>query len=259
MEFTQALQAYMEVGFLGLCGVLVCIMFYLFVKRSHQKEDEKDNNAKTKDDVIQQGFTSMMDFMKEQFREQNKQQMDNNKLLLNAIISGVTNHVPSQEENTKLTNVSTEINNHLQQILLNTNASRTNLVQYHNGGKGINKQSFLKMSITNEQVQLGVKPFIGEFKDQFRNLLAYFVQQLDEQGYCYIEDREFLKDKDISTYEFLKDRGIEAKYGMAIRDNNGMVIGFVSVEYLDKNNADVKIIDKVFKEQQKVFETLLNL
>ena len=185
--------------------------------------------------------------------------MDNNKLLLNAIISGVTNHVPSQEENTKLTNVSTEINNHLQQILLTTNASRANLVQYHNGGRGVNKQSFLKMSITNEQVQLGVKPFISEFKDQFRNLLAYFVQQLDEKGYCYIEDRELLKDKDISTYEFLKDRGIQAKYGMAISDNNGMVIGFVSVEYLDKSNADAHIIDKVFKEQQKVFETLLNL
>ncbi len=45
---------------------------------------------------------------------------------------GVTNHVPSQEENTKLTNVSTQINNHLQQILINTNASRANLVQYHN-------------------------------------------------------------------------------------------------------------------------------
>lgn len=48
------------------------------------------------------------------------------------LFRGVTNHVPSQEENTKLTNVSTQINNHLQQILINTNASRANLVQYHN-------------------------------------------------------------------------------------------------------------------------------
>ena len=115
------------------------------------------------------------------------------------------------------------------------------------------------MSMTNEQVQLGVKPFMSEFKDQFWNLLSSFVQQLDENGYCYLEDIETLKDKDISTYEFLKEKGIQAKYGMAISDNNGMVIGFVSVEYLDKRNANVQIIDKVFKEQQKVFETLLNL
>lgn len=259
MEFAQALQAYMEVGFLGICGVLVVVMFYLFVKRSHQKEDEQDNKHTQKDNLIQNNFSTLTKFIQEQFKMLIDQQTENNKLLMNAIVKGVTNHVPSRDENDKLTNVNTEINNHLQQILLNTNASRANLVQYHNGGRGINKQSFLKMSITNEQVQLGVKPFISEFKDQFRNLLAYFVQQLDEKGYCYIQDSETLKDKDISTYEFLKDRGIQAKYGMAIRDNNGMVIGFVSVEYLDKNNANTQIIDKVFKEQQKVFETLLNL
>lgn len=259
MDFAQTLQAYMEVGFLGLCGVLVIIMFYLFVKRSHQKEDEKDTNTQTKDTVIQNGFTSLMDFMKEQFREQNEQNRENSKILLNAIISGVTSHVPSQEENEKLTSVNDEINNHLQEILIKTQASRANLVQYHNGGRGINKQSFLKMSITNEQVQLGVKPFISEFKDQFRNLLAYFVQQLEEQGYCYIEDSEILKDKDISTYEFLKGRGIQAKYGIAIKDNNNMIIGFVSVEYLDKTKANTETIDEIFKEEQKVFETLLNL
>lgn len=259
MEFAQALQAYMEVGFLGICGVLVVVMFYLFVKRSHQKEDEQDNKHTQKDNLIQNNFSTLTKFIQEQFKMLIDQQTENNKLLMSAIVKGVTNHVPSRDENDKLTNVNTEINNHLQQILLSTNASRANLVQYHNGGRGINKQSFLKMSITNEQVQLGVKPFISEFKDQFRNLLAYFVQQLDEKGYCYIQDSEMLKDKDISTYEFLKDRGIQAKYGMAIRDNNGMVIGFVSVEYLDKGNADTQVIDKVFKEQQKVFETLLNL
>lgn len=259
MEFAQALQAYMEVGFLGICGVLVVVMFYLFVKRGHQKEDEQDNKHTQKDNLIQNNFSTLTKFIQEQFKMLIDQQTENNKLLMNAIVKGVTNHVPSRDENDKLTNVNTEINNHLQQILLSTNASRANLVQYHNGGRGINKQSFLKMSITNEQVQLGVKPFISEFKDQFRNLLAYFVQQLDEKGYCYIQDSEMLKDKDISTYEFLKDRGIQAKYGMAIRDNKGMVIGFVSVEYLDKGNADTQVIDKVFKEQQKVFETLLNL
>ena len=84
--------------------------------------------------------------------------------------------------------------------------------------------------MTNEQVQLGVKPFMSEFKDQFRNLLSSFVQQLDENGYCYLEDIETLKDKDISTYEFLKDRRVQPKYQIAITHNNGMLIGFVSVQ-----------------------------
>lgn len=94
MDFSQALQAYMEVGFLGLCGVLICVMFYLFVKRSHQKEDEKDDNSKSKDKFIQDGFKSMIDLMTERFDKlderqhtQQEQILENNKILLNAIIS----------------------------------------------------------------------------------------------------------------------------------------------------------------------------
>lgn len=94
MDFSQALQAYMDVGFLGLCGVLICVMFYLFVKRSHQKEDEKDDNSKSKDKFIQDGFKSMIDLMTERFDKlderqhtQQEQILENNKILLNAIIS----------------------------------------------------------------------------------------------------------------------------------------------------------------------------
>ena len=92
-------------------------------------------------------------------------------------------------------------------MLIATGASRASLVQYHNGGKGVNRQSFLKMSMTNEQVQLGVKPIISTFKDQFRSVLAYFVKEINEKGYCYIDDFEDLQSIDAGTYEFLRDRG----------------------------------------------------
>ena len=94
--------------------------------------------------------------------------------LINTIIHGVVNHVPSTEESTKLTNISNTIDKILQDILLETGASRACLVQYHNGGKGINQQAFLKMSMTNEKTQLGVKSIMGECKEQFRSALGYF-------------------------------------------------------------------------------------
>ena len=259
MEWAELVKMYIEIGVLGLCAILVIAMVWLNFKRTNKKDDEKDNKLDKRNDNLEKKFNEMLQLMQQQNQDYQEQQTKNTELLIQSIINGVTNHVPSPEENSKLTKISEEIDKQLQQLLIQTNASRANLVQYHNGGKGINRQSFLKMSMTNEQVQLGVKPFMSEFKDQFRNLLSSFVQQLDENGYCYLDDIETLRDKDISTYEFLKDRGIQAKYGMAISDNNGMVIGFVSVEYLDKRNANVQIIDKVFKEQQKVFETLLNL
>ena len=107
--------------------------------------------------------------------------------------------------------------------------------------------------------RFGVKPFMAEFKDQFRSVISYIIKQLNEKGYCYIEDRENIKGIDAGTYEFLLNRGIESKYCTAIRNDEGTVIAFVCVEYIKKQDARTDLVDKIFKDKQKIFETLLNL
>lgn len=82
------------------------------------------------------------------------------------------------------------------------------------------------MSMTNEQVQLGVKPVIQDFKDQFRSVLAYFTKELSNSGKCYIKDLEELQNIDPNMYEFLKDRGLQSKFGLAIHNRDGIVIRF---------------------------------
>lgn len=270
MDWANYIKAYLEVGMLGLSAILLIAIFWLSYKRyekqddltitrrnkrdddmedrRNRKEDHMIERQETKEDRLEKKFDKMIEMMQAQ-----------NKELINTIITGVTTHVPTTEENDKLTKVSEEIDHTLQNILLETNASRVSLVQYHNGGKGVNRQSFLKMSITNEQVQLGVKPFISEFKDQFRSVLAYFVKTLNDSDYCYIDDVEAIQQLDASMYEFMSNRGIQAKFGMAIRGCEGNVIGFVCAEFLNNKNVDVSKIDRCFKENKKVFETLLNL
>lgn len=270
MDWATILKTYLEVGMLGLSSILLVAIFWLsykryekqddqnitrknkrdddMEKRRNEKEDHMTQRQETKEDRLEEKFDKMIEMMQEQ-----------NKELISSIINGVTTHVPSPEENDKLTKVSEEIDHTLQQILLETNASRVSLVQYHNGGKGVNRQSFLKMSITNEQVQLGVKPFITEFKDQFRSVLAYFVKQLSETDFCYIDDVDTIQTVDASMYEFMSHRGIQAKFGMAVRGSEGNVIGFVCAEFLNNKNVDISKLDKCFKENKKVFETLLNL
>ena len=46
---------------------------------------------------------------------------------------------------------------------------------------------------------------------------------------------------------------------MAIRNDEGTVIAFVCVEYIKKQDAKTELVDKIFKDKQKIFETLLNL
>lgn len=259
MDWAELVKFYVEIGILGLCGVLTVMIAYLGFKRSREDNKDKDKRLEKNQDKSDDRFDTMLKLIQEQNKVFQEQQLKNNELLINNIVQGVTSHVPSSEENVKLTRITEEIDKTLQQILIFTNADRVDLVQYHNGGKGVNRQSFLKMSMTNEQVKVGVKPFMSEFKDQFRSVIAYIIRTLNETGYCYINDAEEMKTVDAGTYEFLLNRGVESKYCMAIRSNDGTVIGFVCVEYIEKENARPDLVDKVFKEKQKVLETLLNL
>ena len=143
-------------------------------------------------------------------------------------------------------------------MLIQTKADRVSLVQYHNGGKGVNKQAFLKMSMTNEQIQLDVKPFMSEFKDQFRSVLGYFTHEINEKGFCYIENPNDIIKDDIGMYEFMKNRGLQAKYGWAIHGKDGYALGFICIEYESRENINTAIVDNCFKEYYKYIEKLLN-
>ena len=260
MGWAELVKVYVEIGILGLCAILTVMIAYLGFKRSQEDNKTKDEKLEKNQDKLDDRFDAMLKIIQEQNRAFQEQQLKNNEILINNIVQGVTSHVPSSEENTKLTRITEEIDKTLQQILIYTNADRVDLVQYHNGGKGINKQSFLKMSMTNEQVKVGVKPFMPEFKDQFRSVISYITKALNESGFCYINDAETVKAIDPGTYEFLVNRGIQSKYCMAIHNTQeNYVIGFVCVEYIKKENARPDLVDKVFKEKQKIFETLLNL
>ena len=255
MEFADVAKNYIELGLTGLSAIIIIWLFVLTFHRNNNKDDKREERANKKEDNMENRFDEMLELIKKQNEEYQKQQSE----MITQIINGVTNHVPSPEDNFKLTKITEEVDLVLAEILKETGADRVNLVQYHNGGRGINKQAFLKMSITNEQVKFGVKAFISDFKDQFRSVLAYFVKELHDNGECYISDVEDLKNIDNSMYDYMKGKGIESKFGIAIKDREGMVIAFVSAEFINKELVDLNKIDRVLKDSRKVFETLLSL
>ena len=264
-SFPTILQAYTEVGILGLLAVIVII---LGVKAFHNNRKDVNwgkNKIDKKDDLLENDKQSIESQLKEltaMVMNQNAKNLDAeremNKELIQQIVDGIANHGLSHSENASLTVMNQNIDAILQDILIETNASRVSLVQYHNGGKGINKQAFLKMSMTNEKIQLGVKPIISDFKDQFRSVLGYFVNEIEANGHCYITDVNEMIEKDIGMYEFMRNRGVESKFGYAIHDSNNMVIAFICVEYGSKAKATVETIDTSFKEHYREIERLLN-
>ena len=155
MEWIEVAKTIAELGIMVVCSALVVTIFWLNYKRSNNKDDKKDDKI---DDIM------------------NKIQ-EQNDMLVNQIIKGVTGHTLSSEENTVLTQVELQINDCLKRVQQKTNASRVSLVRYHNGNKGMDGLSFLKMSMTNECVKIGIQPIMQEFQNYFRSFLPYWIHQ----------------------------------------------------------------------------------
>lgn len=237
MECIEVVKAIAEVGVLVVCAAMVITIFWLNYKRNNDKEDKKDDKL---DEIM-------------------KRVQEQNDLLVKEIISGITGHTLSNEENSMLTQVEDKINEYLKIVQQETNATRVCLIRYHNGNRGMDGLSFLKMSMTNEYVKIGIKPIMSEFQNYFRSFLPHWTYELNKFGKCYIDDIEDIKETDANSYEYFTARGVEAKYGIAIKNSIGHAIGFICLEFLNKNDVDKKQVEKSLIDKQIKIETLLNL
>lgn len=191
--------------------------------------------------------------------KERKEDRDRYNKMVDDIVTGVHNAHLTPNESKDIAYIERQINDNLNTILKETGASRVSIVKYHNGNKDMTGKSFLKMSMTNEVVNLGVAPMMSDFRDLFRSLLAYWCHEIETKECCIISDTEDLKDIDITMYQYLTVRNIEAKYGIGLKDKDGNIIGFICIEYLNKSDFDLKKINNVMIKDFPRIETLVSL
>lgn len=173
-----------------------------------------------------------------------------NKELISEIVHQVTTHVPTPKENENLTKMQSLINDELKSLLIAIGASRVALVQYHNGSHSLTKQSFLKMSVTNESFQVEEQPLMPHFHDQFRTVFSAAMKVLDTSGEFIVDDIEKLKNVDNSMYYFMKERGDEQAFHVALHDNDGSVVGYLLVVYSNRTKNRGKATEVMPKIRQ---------
>ena len=156
--------------------------------------------------------------------------------MLEQIKNCANGHVLTEEEDKTAVKIDQTLNLLLQKAVADLHCGRIMIVRYHNGGKDMNAISFLKLSITNESVNYGYTPAMGEFQNQFRSIVGYPTNEVITTGHSYVSDIEQIKEKDIGTYELLKSRGVRSYYSHGIKNSNGYIIGAVLVLY-HKNNS----------------------
>lgn len=225
MEWLELAKAIAELGIL----IVIAAIFLVIMIRTN-------NDAKEKS---QQLFDFAMDKLKEQTNP----------------------HVLTEEEDSLANKIDKSINSYLQSMVQELGPSRAVVIRYHNGGRDMSGISFLKLSITNEQVAQDTTPIIGEFQAQFRSVASYICDELEEKGYCYIDNLEVLKNKDSGTYELLKLRDGKSCFARALKSRSGYVIGAIMVTYTSKSidkKPDVEKIDRTLVKKANEISALLN-
>lgn len=241
MNIDEILNLAKAIGELGILIIIAAVFIYMVYQnwKIKQERDNKDNNS----------YKGLIEEIQNQ----------NNKLVEKLIeASQKASITPEQYENQS--RIGTKINEILEQLRDCNDASRASLVQFHNGGHNLVNGSFLKMDMTNEKVKLGVALLQSEFKDQYKDLLSYWCEQLVKEGFCYVENIEDIKSIDTSMYNFFHSRHIVSIYGVSITDTKGHLIGFINVDFMaGDTQPDLDSIAADLHDKKLKIEALLSL
>lgn len=238
MEFMTLLSKVSELGILVVCGAAIIWQIINNHKEQSKRTEEYDN---------------LMQKLIERQKEESE-------LLLNQLINKIDNrHTITSQEDKDISKIEKELEFYLTEILKTTNANRVSLFRYHNGGKDYNGRSFLRMSMTNEVVKGGTALIQPQSQNLFRSMFFSLVHSLEDNGCDYIEDIENLRDVDNGLYGYLKNFGIESKYTIAVHNDQGDIVGFITLDFASKTDCIPKEVEACLQEKKIKIETLLNL
>lgn len=234
MEWMEIVKAITELGIMAvICGIFLW-------QNNKDRKNHSNESSKLFETLLQQYEQTF------------------NKMLNSFNPDG---HVLTEEEDRRALEIDRAIDDYLKQMIINTKATRSFVVRYHNGGKDMAAIPFLKCSITNEMTNAGVKPIMGEFQNQFRSIMAGVCEEIDRKGYSYITPDKKSELIDPATVELMKDRGIKCMYCRALRNQNNYIIGLVAVTFMIDNQEkpNEEIIDLCLKDKSQKISALLCL
>ena len=257
LTFAQLISIYSEIGMVALCALMFILVTIHMFRKSDKQNTKETQRVDGKDNLIQDTYKELLKSVQEQNDKLVEVMKENNKLMMDQFVHKITHHTITPEESAQQSAIDTELKEIIVRIRKETKARRSSLVKYHNGGRGVNGQPFLKMSMTHEDLIAGVTPLIGDFKEQFRNLLGYFVTTVDKEDFCYIENKDELKEKDASMYEFMSIKDINSILGVSIKDIAGYPVGFLCLEF-KQSNTNIENIKNIIEEDVKELKILMN-
>lgn len=228
--FAEAIQTY------GTLTVL--ISFILFVIWSVVKSGIETNEKKTEKQLKIQEDNAR----EKREIERSKLEAERYEKLVNIIVEvvqrGPVHTVEEQEKDREIH----ETVQHYLDCLVKEGADRAFYFTFHNGGKDVMGRGLLKMSMFSESVARGAH-IISSFQNVPRSMFPVVYKKLDEVGDYYIKNIEDIKDVDQIVYNFMKGHGAKSAMFRVIKRDNGLMLGYVGVEF--------NTLDYDFEKQKK--------
>lgn len=117
-------------------------------------------------------------------------------------------------------------------------ADRVLVIQYHNGVYSIANNSLLKLSITHEALERGVKSSMQNFQNTPSNYLGNWNKIIFDSRYIAIPSLRSINDSsdERGVIEYLTDNGVQSMYMFPVEDSMGETFGIGVVEYVKKEH-----------------------
>lgn len=115
-------------------------------------------------------------------------------------------------------------------------ADRVIVMQYHNGVYSIASNSLLKLSITHESLEKGVRSAMQNFQNIPSNYLGNWNKEIFDSRYITLPSINNEEDtsEQRGITQFLKEDGVQSMYMFPIEDSMGQTFGIGVVQYLRK-------------------------
>lgn len=146
----------------------------------------------------------------------------------------------------KQNKIDLEITNQMDYVKELVNADRIHVYEFHNGEHYSDYRSAYKFSCSYEVVRAGKAAARSKCIHLPISVMPRFINKITTEGKFYCEDLETIKDSMASTYEFKNNIGIKSFYDVAIKNEQGIIIGFVAVQW-DKGTEPKLKSEEIYK------------
>ena len=208
MDFGTIMEGVATYGAVPALIALVIIVIIVWIKSrsaSQKAEDEREAKRLEQQVAQEERFTKMLDSVVEKLSRR------------------VNNFIEAQ----------------LSCLVQEEKANRSYVFMYHNGGKDMAGRSFQKMSITNEIVDPLTVPIMSNYQNVPRSMFPTLFKTLVAQDVYDIENIDDIEEADPVLCQMMKTHGVKTAFIHGVKRSDGMVLGFVVIEYVSNMCEDV--------------------